>query len=293
MEPDVLSIGEVLWDVFPDRRLLGGAPFNVACHVRAFGIPSAMVSRVGNDDPGREILERARQAGVLTDAIQVDDRLPTGQVLVRLDPAGVPEFRILAPSAWDAIQPDPVALRYARQAKAVVFGSLAQRREPSRSTIRQLLNTPALKVFDVNLRPPFDQRQVVEYLLYRSNVVKLNDAEMGVLGEWFELEGDLPERMRRMACCFGLRTVCVTRGAAGAVLWHEGTLTEHPGYRVEVVDTVGSGDAFLAGLLFGLLQGMAPAETLALANAAGAYVAGRPGATPTLDLEAIHAMARS
>jgi len=288
--PTALCIGEVLWDVYPDRKLLGGAPFNVACHLRAFGVESRMVSRVGADDLGAEILEAVKAHGLPCDTIQVDPTLPTGRVLVTLDAHGVPVFRIEAPAAWDAIVADASLENLARCASAVVFGSLAQRREPSRSTIRSLLRTPALKVFDVNLRPPYISRGIVEHLLHRSDLVKLNNEEMAQLAAWFALGEDLRQQCEAMARNFGLAGVCVTRGAEGAVLWYRGGWWEHAGFRVDVVDTVGSGDAFLAALLAGLLRGESPERALARANAAGAWVAGQPGGTPELDLEAIERM---
>ena len=293
MEPpklSVIAVGEVLWDVYPDRRLLGGAPFNVACHLHNLRVSSCIVSRVGHDPLGLEILAEIGSRGMPVHTVQVDPHLPTGTVRVSLDALGRPTFRIEAPAAWDALTPDPAALDAAARAHAVVFGSLAQRREPARTTIRSLLKTPALKVFDVNLRPPHDHRAFVEHLLQRSDVAKLNDTELRRLSEWFELHGELPDRCRQVSARFGLQTVCVTRGENGAALYHQGSWFEHPGYRVAVVDTVGSGDAFLAALLWAFLQDIHPAEALAYANAAGAFVATQSGATPPLDRAAIAAI---
>lgn len=289
--PSVVCLGEVLWDVFPERRLLGGAPFNVACHLKALGMDAHIVSRVGMDHLGEEILAEVRSRGLRDDTVQRDPDLPTGRVLVTLDKHGKPVFSIEAPAAWDSILPDARSLELVRQARAVVFGSLAHRREPSRSTLRALLRTPALKVFDVNLRPPHDCREVVEYLLHVSNLVKLNDAELERLASWYELRGGMRDQAAQLARTYGLDGVCITRGENGAVLWYRGTWSEHAGYRVEVVDTVGSGDAFLAALLWGLLRGANPSRALAYGNAAGAYVAARPGATPPLDPDAITHMA--
>ncbi len=289
--PLVLCIGEVLWDMFPDCKRLGGAPFNVACHLRAYGVDSRIASRVGDDALGLEILSAARAHGIPTNTIQVDNELPTGTVLVTVGAHGVPSYRIEAPAAWDAIVADAELQSLARHAKAVVFGSLAQRREPSRTSVRTLLLTPALKVFDVNLRPPHDVAELVEHSLHRSDFVKLNVEEMARLGEWFELPGELETQCRALALRYGLIGVCVTRGAEGAVLWYRGRYCQHPGFQVEVADTVGAGDAFLAALIAGLLAGEAPDRVLARANAAGAYVASQPGAIPELDLDAIASLA--
>jgi fructokinase len=285
--PQVVCIGEVLWDVFPTSRRLGGAPFNVAYHLAAFGTASAMVSRVGRDADGDAIRRTVREHGLDDTLIQADPTLPTGKVTVTLDSRGVPRYVIHAPAAWDALEATSQAGLAAQAAAAVVYGSLAQRREPSRSAIRSMLRTRALKVFDVNLRPPHDDRCAVEHLLHRSDLVKLNDHELERLGAWFELGSEPRAACASLAARFGLQAVCVTRGEHGAALWDRGQWYEHPGYRVTVADTVGSGDAFLAALLARRLEGAPSDEALALANAAGAYVAAQPGATPPISLDAV------
>ena len=199
---------------------------------------------------------------------------------VRGGRAGSPSFEIVHPSAWDGIEPEPALLNAAQQAPALVYGSLAQRSPVSRATLQQLLDARGLKVFDVNLRPPFDDRQVVEETLARSDLVKLNDDELARLTEWFGVAGDLERSARQLAGRCNCPTLCVTRGAHGAALLHEDRWYDHPGFNVQVADAVGSGDAFLAALLQGLLTGADPTATLARANAVGAYVATRNGATP-------------
>lgn len=294
VQPEVVCIGEVLWDVFPDDRRLGGAPFNVACHLSALGVHAAMISRIGDDAAGRDILQQVRERGLVEELVQVDPHLPTGEVLVTLTGSGSPRYVICEPAAWDAIRATTQAHEATRSATAVVYGSLAQRREPARSAIRRLLETSAVKVFDVNLRPPHDDRVIVEHLLHRSDMVKLNDEEMERLAAWYGLDGaDSRQQCERTASRFGLQTVCLTRGAAGAALWHRGSWSEVAGHSVSVADTVGAGDAFLAGLLFRMLRGVDPDRALAFANALGAYVASQPGAIPTLDMTRIHAMIES
>ncbi|MBM3495164.1 MAG: hypothetical protein FJX72_12715 [Armatimonadetes bacterium] len=187
----------------------------------------------------------------------------------------------------------PEAISAAQGASAIVFGSLAQRREPSRSTIRSLLQGEALRVFDVNLRPPHDDREVVGTSLDLSDIVKLNDDEMDRLVEWLGLPLTLPNACAELARRFSLQAVCVTRGERGAMLWADGSWFEHPGYAVTVADTVGSGDAFLAALLAHMQRGTPHAEALARANAAGAFVASKPGAVPNMDMTAIRNLASS
>lgn len=276
----VLCVGEVLWDALPAGLFLGGAPFNVACHLRAAGLPTAMVSRVGRDLLGDEARLRLARYGVGTDLIQVDPSLPTGFVRVSVDDAGDAEYEIVEPAAWDAIAPSDVLLRRAAEARALVFGSLAQRGEVTRSTIERLLETDALKAFDVNLRPPYDDREIVRRSLARADVVKMNDLEMERLADWFDLPRDPRELAAALAEAFACDTVCITRGSAGAALWRDGRWIEHPGFEVEVRDTVGAGDAFLAVLLAGLLNGAEDRALLQHANLIGAYVVTQLGAVP-------------
>jgi fructokinase len=277
---EVLCVGEVLWDSLPEGLFLGGAPFNVACHLRATGTPVAMVSRIGTDRLGDEVLRRAARYGVTTDLIQVDTTLATGFVRVDIDPSGNPSYEILAPAAWDAIETSEALLLRASNARAIVFGTLAQRHPTSRETIRRLWESDALIVFDVNLRTPFEDRAVVAESLTRANVVKLSAEELERVAEWFALRGDFEAVIRALAAEFTCDVVCVTRGSEGAALLHGDAFTEHPGYEVEVKDTVGAGDAFLAVLLAGLLSGATDAALLQHANLIGAYVTTQYGAVP-------------
>jgi fructokinase len=290
---EILCVGEVLWDALPEGLFLGGAPFNVACHLRAAGAPVSMVSRVGEDRLGEEVLRRATRYGVDADLVQVDAALPTGFVRVAVDDAGIPKYEIVEPAAWDAIAPSDALLARAAGARAIVFGSLAQRHATSRATIERLLDTDALKVFDVNLRPPYDDREIVRRSLERADVVKLSHDEMEQVADWFDLRGNLRESAAALAESFACPVVCVTRGSDGAGMWREGRWTEHPGFRVEVKDTVGAGDAFLAVLLVGLLSGGESGLLLQNANLIGAYVATQFGALPTDQAAAVPQVASS
>ena len=277
---EVLCIGELLWDALPAGLFLGGAPFNVACHLRAAGVSAAMVTRVGADQLGDEARRRVARYGVGTDLLQVDSSLPTGFVRVTVADDGSAEYDIVEPSAWDNIAATEALLGRAAKAQAIVFGSLAQRTPVTRDTIRRVLETSALKVLDVNLRPPYDDRDIIRRSLERADVVKLNEDEMRRLASWFELRGTLRKTVAALADRFDCRTVCVTRGGNGAALWNGGRWTEHPGFEVEVRDTVGAGDAFLAVLLAGLLKSTDDDALLQHANLIGAYVATQHGAVP-------------
>lgn len=277
---EILCVGELLWDSLPAGLFLGGAPFNVAAHLHALGVPAAMVTRVGADRLGTEALARLVASGVAADMVQIDPVRETGFVSVSLGSEGSPTYEIREPAAWDFVELRSELLERAARSRALVFGSLAQRNPISRGTIEQLRQVATCNVFDVNLRPPFDEPEVVRRSLACANIVKLNESELAQLSAWFGLPTELREATRAIAEQFGCKTVCVTRGAAGAVLLHRDRWTEHAGFRVEVRDTVGSGDAFLAALLAGLLAGDDDADVLQRANRLGAFVATQAGAIP-------------
>lgn len=287
MRRAILCVGEVLWDALPAGLFLGGAPFNVACHLRQLGEDAAIVSRVGDDVLGREALRRLRHRGLSDDGVQVDETLRTGFVEVELDAEGSPGYTIIEPVAWDAIALTEAVQGQARQAQALVYGSLAQRREPSRTTIRTLWEAPATKVFDVNLRPPFVKRSIVEASLKAADIVKMNDEELETMRAWFDLPARPKAAVEALTEQFGNAAVCVTRGAAGAMLWNGGRWSEHPGYRVTVADTVGAGDAFLAALLAGYFTQRDDRAVLDEAARLGAFVATQFGGTPSYEIEAL------
>jgi fructokinase len=292
MHDDILCIGEILWDALPEGLFLGGAPFNVARHLHALGESVAFVSRVGDDRLGREALRRLRAQGLDASLVQQDDTLPTGFVQVALDAkTDEPDYEIVEPAAWDAIVRTDSLTRRAEQAEALVYGSLAQRAEGSRRTIQRLWETDALRVFDVNLRPPFIDRERIEQSLRAADLVKLNEAELQRMRAWFGLAAGPEAAMADLADAFACRAVCATWGGDGARFWADGDCWHHPGYAVEVEDTVGAGDAFLAALLAGFLDGRAGPDLLALANRLGAYVASQSGASAVYEVDDLDGVA--
>ncbi len=281
MAHSILCVGEVLWDALPMGLFLGGAPFNVACHLHQLGGEVTMASRVGDDVLGHEALRRIRHRGMRDDVIQRDTTFQTGFVEVALDAEGTPDYTIVEPAAWDEIESTKALHAAAQQADALVFGSLAQRRSPSRETIQALWASTAHAVFDVNLRPPFVDRAIVGQSLRAANLVKMNDEELAQMMEWFDVAAAPRAAVEALATQFDIAAVCVTRGKHGAMLWNDGQWTEHPGHAVTVADTVGAGDAFLAGLLAGYLAGRDDAAILDDASRLGAYVATQMGPTPS------------
>lgn len=277
---EILCVGELLWDALPAGLFLGGAPFNVACHLSAAGVQVSMVSRVGDDRLGQEALRRSARYGVGSDLVQVDPVLPTGFVTAIIDDAGHALYEIVHPVAWDAIAPTEQLLARAARARAIVFGSLAQRNATTRSTIERLWNSPGMMVFDLNLRPPYEDRAAIRRSLQCADIVKVTRHELERLTGWFDLPAGDRQSAEALAQRFSCDVVCVTRGKDGAALWRDGEWTEHRGFEVEVRDTVGAGDAFLAVLLAGLLSGADSGTLLQNANLIGAYVATQFGAMP-------------
>jgi len=287
MNAPILCVGEVLWDAMPAGLFLGGAPHNVARHLHRLRQPVALVSSVGDDVLGHEARRRLDAEGLDTGFVQIDPALPTGFVKVEMDASGLPDYEIVHPAAWDAVELTDELHDAAAGARAVVFGSLAQRDEPSRWTIQTLAATAPLAVFDVNLRPPFVDRDVIRASLETADIVKLNEDELDTLRQWFGGDRSIHASVEALAESFGCRIVCVTRGERGAVLWHEGRWTEHPGHTVTAHDTVGAGDAFLAALLAHLLAGHSDHVALDLACRLGAFVATRSGAVPDYTADAL------
>jgi fructokinase len=281
----VLGVGEVLWDLLPSGAQLGGAPANFACHASALGADAAIVTRVGEDPLGGEILERLAANGLPGGLIQADERAPTGTVTVELEPGGAPRFTIHEGVAWDGLLATDEALCAATRADAVCFGSLAQRCEPARGSVRRLVaatRADALRIFDVNLRQSFYSRETLDESLRLASVLKLNDGELPVLASVYGLGGTLDEQLDALAARFELRLVALTRGDHGSRLRGPAGSSDHPGVEAAVRDTVGAGDAFTAALAMGLLLGWPLDRINARANDVAAFVCSCAGATPPL-----------
>jgi fructokinase len=282
---EIVGIGEVLWDLLPSGKQLGGAPANFTCHAWALGAEARLVSRVGEDALGREIIERWAARGLQTDTIAVDKERPTGTVSVELAPDGQPQYTIHERVAWDRIEADDVALDAVGRADAVCFGTLAQRTKSTRASVEVLLTASrpdALRIFDVNFRPPFVARDVIVESMKPANVLKLNEHELPVLAEIFSLSGSPAEQLAALATRFELRLVALTRGGEGSLLFADGAYSEHPGLKATVLDTVGAGDAFTAVLTLGVLEGWDLDRINQHANQVAAFVCSQPGATPKL-----------
>ena len=280
----VVGLGELLWDLLPAGKQLGGAPANFAYITSLLGDEGIPASRLGQDALGEEAILRLRELGLPTAFLQEDEDHPTGTVQVEVDAAGQPRFEISESTAWDFLDWTPQWQRLAQQADAVCFGSLAQRSEPSRYTIRKfvLASRPnAVRVFDVNLRQNFYTAQVLAKSMKLATLVKLNHEELPRIMRLFELEHHNEEdSARRLLSLHDLKLVCITRGNDGSLLVSASECREHPGFKVKVADTVGAGDAFTAALVHGYLRGTSLAQINEDANRVGAWVASQSGATP-------------
>lgn len=281
----IISIGEILWDVFPDGEHLGGAPFNFAVHARRLGEEVAFLSAVGSDERGREAKRRAVEFGLPAEFLVVVDEAATGEVRVSFDAAGQPQYAIVQPAAPDYLRIGEAMADHLRRfdADCVVFNTLFAHRPFCGEQLEKVLalSPRAKRFYDVNLRPASYDAAVVEQLLRAADVVKMNadeSVEVASLLGW-EYAG-LPEFCSELAEAFALEAVCVTRGGEGCSVWRGGEWLEVEAAPVAVADTVGAGDAFAAGFLHAYARGWGMRETAEFANRLGGLVASRAGATP-------------
>jgi fructokinase len=289
-----IGLGELLWDILPDSRQLGGAPSNFAYMTRLLGDEGIVASRVGADDLGAEAKRRLASTELNTEWLQIDAVHPTGTGHVHLDAKGQPTFEFAEPSAWDFLEWTPAWQALAQRADAVCFGSLAQRRPDSRRTIHaflKIIRRETVRVFDVNLRQPFYSAEVLSESAQNADIIKLNHDELPILARLLGFPfRDEETAARRLLETFQIKLVCVTRGACGSLLVSERAKDEHSGIPTKVADTVGSGDAFTAALTYHYLR-YAPLATMnEAANRMGSWVASQTGATPARDEAKLQSM---
>lgn len=293
MNDIVVGMGEALWDVLPEGKKIGGAPANFAYHVSQFGLPSRVVSAVGSDPLGREIVENFISKG-LNHLIE-EVPYPTGTVQVEIDPAGIPQYDIKENVAWDNIPYTARLEALAGKTRAVCFGSLAQRNVVSRDTINRFLDTmpqtaDSLVVFDVNLRQGFYTKEILCNSMKRCNILKINDEELVTVSRMFGYPGiDLQDKCWILLGKYNLRMLILTCGINGSYVFTPGNVSFQPTPKVEVADSVGAGDSFTAAFIASLLKGKSVAEAHALAVRTSAFVCTRKGAMPELppDLRAL------
>ncbi len=287
-KPNIISLGEVLWDLFPAGPRFGGAPANFACHAANLGGAVTMVSAVGDDEHGREAIRILDGFGIDTRMVAIHASAPTGTVGIELDDRGKPTFTIHERSAWDGIAWTPDLETRITEADAIYFGTLGQRGEVSRATIRRALGVTKerglVRVLDVNLRKPFYDAALIRDSVALASVLKLSDDELAEVAAACDIAtaANAEDTLRTLRERFGLNLVVMTRGADGALLVSAEETVDQPGIPTTVVDTVGAGDSFTGAFVLGLLRGDAHADILRKACETAAYVCSQPGAVPQL-----------
>lgn len=278
-------MGEILFDVFPQGRRLGGAPFNFACHVHGLGGSVRFLSRIGDDPAGREIMASLQSRRFPTGDLQVDPQKPTGRVEVSLDAEGRPRFAILTGVAYDALVSTPAIEDFAASdCRLIYFGSLIQRTDQGARTVRRILDcrTAGTKcLFDVNLRPGCYNETILHDSLPETDVLKVNEDELATLAGMHALGGATEDQVAALQERFAIEMVALTRGPRGSSLFAGGTRHDvQPPGNIHVTDTVGAGDAFAAVLAMGVLGAWPPGRILTTANRLAAAVCGIEGAVP-------------
>jgi fructokinase len=286
----VVCYGEILWDVLPTNTVPGGAPLNVAYHLKKLGINPALITKIGPDIDGKKLIRLMGENEISTDFFQMDFELNTGKVNATVGENNEVVYDITKPVAWDNIQWDDNFTSLVSDSRYFVFGSLVTRTKESRNTLFKLLEIAKYKVLDINLRSPHYTRQIIEKLLDDVSLLKLNLAELELITGWFSNYKNEHDRIRILQDKFHIPNIVVTRGSNGSVFNTNGVFCQHPGFVVKLADTIGSGDAFLAGLISKLSQGVNPSEALAFASAMGALVASYTGPCPQYEVKEIQSL---
>jgi fructokinase len=278
-----VSFGEILFDVFLEHKKIGGAPLNVASRLSSLGANIAMISGVGNDENGKILVDYLKNKGINTETVQVNDTYSTGIVNVILNEKGNASYDINYPAAWDKIETSVKNIAIVKDADFFVYGSLSSRDSVSRDTLKELLEVAKYKIFDVNLRNPHYTKSNVLDLLNEADFLKFNDDELNEICEDLNSnKKSLEQNIKFIAEKTNTNTVCVTLGSHGAVLYYKNKFYHNSGFKVNVVDTVGSGDSFLASLIIMLLNGKDPQYAINFASAIGSIVAQSEGANPVI-----------
>ncbi|MBQ0734177.1 carbohydrate kinase family protein [Aquimarina celericrescens] len=284
----ITCFGEVLWDIFPEHKKIGGAPLNVALRLKSIGVDSSIITKIGNDDLGNDIKAYVEDRELPTHTFQVDKKYKTGEVLVTLDHENTATYEISGPVAWDFIEYSEKISNEVQQSDAIIYGSLASRHEVSRNTLLKLLDSARFKILDINLRPPHYNATLLLELMQKADFIKLNDEELEEICTHFDIAKNvLEDQVKAISEYTDTNQICITKGRKGATLFYNNTFYYNLGYEVKVVDTVGAGDSFLATLISELLSGRNSQDALDYACVIGAMVAGSEGANPTFTQEEV------
>ena len=286
----VVCFGEILWDMLPHATLPGGAPMNVAYHLNKLGVTASLISKIGDDTWGQDLRTVLSEASIDTKFTQIDSVLETGKVLASVGANHEVTYEIKQPVAWDAIEINNQILDAVARSSYFVYGSLASRSPKSYQTLLALKEVAAKQVFDINLRAPHYSRNIIETLLSGVHLLKMNEAELALVASWYFEGLTVKDQIKTIRDRFNIHKIVVTLGAAGAIYFENDNFFQAPTFSITVADTIGSGDAFLAGFLHGQLHQKKPSEALAYAAALGALVATQHGACPNYYSAQIDAM---
>lgn len=289
---NIVCFGKVLWDYFPTGNVVGGAPMNLAYHATQLGLFTQMISRIGSDLLGESLIDFLNKKGFDTELVQTDDTFPTGIVNVAIDAQDGPSYEIVTPVDWDYIQVDTMNQTAVKNADTFVFGSLSARCKTSRKILLELLDLAKLKVLDDNLRSPHFNKALLLQLLNLADIVKMNDEELEIIREWLAISDTEIETAKRLKKHFNCDQLIVTSGAKGAWLFSNEGMFSSTGTTIEVQDTIGSADSFLAAFLSKYLHQTPIEESLQFASLTGAYVASKKGGTPELSEKQIWELAK-
>ena len=285
---DLVCFGELLWDVFPDRKVAGGAPFNIVNRATALGLQAYLISAVGNDDLGVQLVDIVGQKGNATQYIQTHPSYATSTVEIVVSDEGEPSYTFPQPVAWDDITISQALIDLSKSCRAFVYSSLALRDERSRKRLFELLGHATMKVCDINLRDGQYHRSTIEEMLRHADILRMNEFELNQTSKWLTLDYEsVTDQLKALADIYEYDTVIVTLGPEGAISIRNGVIYEQPVFKVEVQDTVGSGDAFLAAYIYGRLADKEESEVLRYACAVGAVTASKAGGTPVISSDEI------
>jgi len=289
----VVCFGEVLWDVFPNNKIIGGAPFNVACRLKSLGMDTSIISSIGDDISGELLIKEIEKFEIDTSFIQKHPYLKTGEVKISINQSGSATYQILSPVAWDEISTSKSCYEEVKNSSAFVYGSLSTRREHSKKTLFELLKSAKFKIFDLNIRAPHYSIETIKVLTKKADLLKCNEEELLFLSKSYGYKkNDLRQSITLLSDKTQTPCVCVSRGKKGAILYENGHFYEHPGFKIKVKDTVGAGDSFLAALITYRMQNISIEKSLKLACAMGALVCKYDGANPKISNDSLISLAK-
>jgi fructokinase len=287
MKNKVVVFGEMLWDCLPSGAVPGGAPMNVALNLHQLGLDSRLISAVGKDAHGEKLLDFLRSFDLPLNLIQEISNHETSKVLVDDTDKENIKYTIVSPVAWDFIQWNQEMDETVSNADAFIFGTLGVRNPESLGTLIQLLQYQVVRIFDANLRPPHYDFEIIEKLLKHTDILKINGDELVIFADYFNVDRSIESLCVYLDQQFPIDLICITQGSKGAAIYQKDKMISHAGYKVQVEDSIGAGDAFLSGFVMGYLNKKSLEETLDFACKLGAFLTTKKGGTPRYSLDII------